>query len=234
MCCALHCCYSLPSNFLLSSSISAIIYQCLHCSAKQRRPIFEKVCNISMEATSSRSAVRFSPSSKRTTSLALRGSTFAIAHLLWECAFALFRKRSKAASRIRLAFRWTPANLQVLGIIGCLCADLRSSNRSTSVIIVLCKPAQHFEAVFMRLPAGTGFDRRQLWMVVRQQLLRGVLALLVRRIRVLQDLAKERDGVFAADGHFFQPLRGQLVDLVSRSLLSPASFGSSVACHRSV
>ena len=46
-------------------------------------------------------------------------------------------------------------------------------------------------AVFVGLATGACFDRRQLRMVIRQQLLGGVLALLVGRVRVLEDLAKE-------------------------------------------
>jgi hypothetical protein len=60
--CTLYC--TALSDFRLSSSIFFIASQCLHCSGKRRRPMFEKVCNISMEATPSRSAVRFSPPSK--------------------------------------------------------------------------------------------------------------------------------------------------------------------------
>jgi hypothetical protein len=36
--CALRCAYSLPSDFLLCNSISAMTCQCLHCSAKHRKP----------------------------------------------------------------------------------------------------------------------------------------------------------------------------------------------------
>src|SRR5262245_33101035 len=134
--CALRCTYCLRSDFLSSSSNSAITCQWQHCAIKRRKPKSEKARNISMEATSSRPAVRFSPSSNRTVTSAL-----------CRCPFAIGGLPLRSPSPIPLAFRWTPANMQVAGIDG-LSSDLLFQ-KSTSALVVLCKPAQHLEAVLV-------------------------------------------------------------------------------------